>query len=214
MMQGGGFDCLLLDLKMPVLSGLEVYLALRDQGRLVPTILITAHASGPEAKELCPLTQGLLVKPFDPGLLLEKMAALRAEAHTLLDDALKGDRRAPEACLLAATLVREDGPHANDRLDGRSRVVALLPSRLQQRHGDLPVAFEGMAGHELVAFFKDVQGKDRPREEDDVGEREKRHELKLAGFHPPGFAHGPGHARWRIVSGVVRVRNVAHSPRL
>jgi two-component system, NtrC family, response regulator HydG len=77
MMQGGGFDCLLLDLKMPVLSGLEVYLALRDQGRLVPTILITAHATGPEAKELCPLTQGLLAKPFDPGLLLEKMAALQ-----------------------------------------------------------------------------------------------------------------------------------------
>lgn len=76
MMQDDGFDCLLLDLKMPVLSGLEVYLTLKEQGRLVPTILVTAHAAGAEAEQLCPLTQGLLVKPFDPGLLLEKMASL------------------------------------------------------------------------------------------------------------------------------------------
>jgi two-component system response regulator HydG len=76
MMRDQAFDCLLLDLKMPVLSGLEVYMALRQAGRLVPTILVTGHASSVEAQALCPLTQGLLVKPFDPGTLLKSMASL------------------------------------------------------------------------------------------------------------------------------------------
>src|SRR5262249_55573883 len=73
MMQGDEFDSLLLDLKMPVLSGLEVYMALQQAGRLVPTVLVTGHAGSDEAQALCPLAQGLLVKPFDPGLLLRTM---------------------------------------------------------------------------------------------------------------------------------------------
>lgn len=76
MMQKGGIDCLLLDLQMPILSGLEVYMALKQSGHVVPTILITGNETSADAQALCPLTQGLLVKPFDPGALLQKLAGL------------------------------------------------------------------------------------------------------------------------------------------
>jgi two-component system, NtrC family, response regulator HydG len=75
----GGVDCLLLDFRMPILSGLEVYLRMKQAGKLVPTILVTGHAGDDEASRLGTMTQGLLVKPFDPAVLLHAMAALRLQ---------------------------------------------------------------------------------------------------------------------------------------
>jgi DNA-binding response OmpR family regulator len=77
----GGVDCLLLDIRMPVLSGLEVYLRMKAAGRLVPTILVTGYAGDDEASRLRAMTQGLLVKPFDPELLLRTMARLQPQPH-------------------------------------------------------------------------------------------------------------------------------------
>jgi DNA-binding response OmpR family regulator len=68
-----GVNCLILDLKMPVLSGLEVYLALKEAGRSVPTIFVTGF---PGERNLAlarlerPLAQDILMKPFDPADLL------------------------------------------------------------------------------------------------------------------------------------------------
>lgn len=75
-----------------------------------------------EAESL--LREAVRLAPGDPvqvsrlaDLLIEKarvetdaalQTAIRKEAHELLDDAIRGDRRAPEACLLLATLVREE----------------------------------------------------------------------------------------------------------
>ncbi|HZT87641.1 MAG TPA: response regulator [Stellaceae bacterium] len=73
----GGVDCLLLDVRMPILSGLEVYLRMKEANRLVPTILVTGYAGDDEANRLGSMTQGLLVKPFDPAVLLHAMAELR-----------------------------------------------------------------------------------------------------------------------------------------
>jgi CheY-like chemotaxis protein len=80
-----GANCLVLDLKMPVLSGVEVYLRLRDAGRAVPTILVTAYADAQRdaLARLEPVTGGLLIKPFDPADLLRAIdaALLRAAAE-------------------------------------------------------------------------------------------------------------------------------------
>lgn len=73
----GRIDCLLLDVRMPLLSGLEVYLRMKQAGRLVPTILVTGHAADDEASRLSTMTQGLLVKPFDPAVLLRTMSDLQ-----------------------------------------------------------------------------------------------------------------------------------------
>jgi tetratricopeptide (TPR) repeat protein len=91
---------------------------------------------------------------------LEKMGPLRAEAHTLLDDALKGDRRAPEACLLAATLIREEGgdleragwllgqaKKLTDRGHERMRRIVVERALLDLTRGDLDAAELALRGH-------------------------------------------------------------------
>ncbi len=78
----GGIDCLLLDIRLPVLSGLEVYQRMKEAGRLVPTILVTGYAADDEARELCPMTQGMLAKPFDPEVLLNALAELSLERNS------------------------------------------------------------------------------------------------------------------------------------
>ena len=72
-------DVLILDLCMPVLNGLEVYLELERQGRSLPTIIVTAYARE-EAAILDKLrtlsVTGVLTKPFDPTQLLATIEAL------------------------------------------------------------------------------------------------------------------------------------------
>ena len=74
-----GVDCLILDLKMPVLSGLEVYLKLKENGHEVPTIFVTGF---PGEKNLAavrlqpPLALDILMKPFDPQALLAALEAV------------------------------------------------------------------------------------------------------------------------------------------
>jgi DNA-binding response OmpR family regulator len=68
-----GVNCLVLDLKMPMLSGLEVYLRLKEAGRTVPTIFITGFPTERNAamsRLTQPMEQDVLMKPFDPAHLL------------------------------------------------------------------------------------------------------------------------------------------------
>jgi len=74
-----GVNCLILDLKMPMLSGLEVYIKLKELGRTVPTIFITGF---PGERNLAiaqlnqPVDQDVLMKPFDPNHLLAAIDTL------------------------------------------------------------------------------------------------------------------------------------------
>jgi two-component system, NtrC family, response regulator HydG len=72
-----GVNCLILDLRMPLLSGLEVYIALRENGTPIPTIFVTGFADEEHAAvlRLQQFTEGLLVKPFDPADLLRAVGA-------------------------------------------------------------------------------------------------------------------------------------------
>jgi two-component system response regulator HydG len=72
-------DLLILDLKMPVMNGLEVYLELKELGRLVPILIVTGYAVD-EAKSIEMLNDmsvtGCLHKPFKPGQLIEAIEEL------------------------------------------------------------------------------------------------------------------------------------------
>lgn len=63
------FDALVLDFKMPILSGLEVVLDMRSRGIEVPTLMVTGYA-----EEVDPVAraeiQGLISKPVDPRYVL------------------------------------------------------------------------------------------------------------------------------------------------
>jgi FixJ family two-component response regulator len=65
-------DCLVLDLQMPGMNGLDVLRFLEQSGKQLPTIVITAHDE-PQARENC-LSAGAaayLRKPLDADELLK-----------------------------------------------------------------------------------------------------------------------------------------------
>lgn len=84
-LQGKVPDCVLLDLHMPGLTGLDVQRELSRSGARVPTIIITAHDEPPNRAQC--LSAGAVAyvrKPFDGSLLLSVIAS-----------AIEGGRPAP-----------------------------------------------------------------------------------------------------------------------
>jgi two-component system response regulator HydG len=73
----GGIDCLVLDLKLPRLDGIDVFLELKRRGKLVPTIVVTGYP--PEETEQLSAIRAMagdfLIKPFNPAHLLSAIAA-------------------------------------------------------------------------------------------------------------------------------------------
>jgi FixJ family two-component response regulator len=70
------FACLITDMRMPGMSGIELYERLRDTGWRIPTILISAYHD--ELYRLNACRAGILSclrKPFTPDALLEHIAA-------------------------------------------------------------------------------------------------------------------------------------------
>jgi two-component system response regulator HydG len=73
-------DVLVLDLRMPVMQGLDVYLELKRRKRLLPTIIVTAYSR--EACESIDALRslsvtGCLFKPFEPEALLQVIEEAR-----------------------------------------------------------------------------------------------------------------------------------------
>ena len=75
-------DVLILDLKLPLLSGLEVYLTLKEYGLMIPTIIVTGYPLE-EADNIDKLRSmsisGCFIKPFAPQALLDTIRLIEAE---------------------------------------------------------------------------------------------------------------------------------------
>jgi CheY-like chemotaxis protein len=74
-----GIDILILDLRLPILSGLETYLELKRTSHAIPTLIVTAYLDeyADEVDRLHSLSvSGILRKPFDPGELLKAVERL------------------------------------------------------------------------------------------------------------------------------------------
>lgn len=75
-------DVLLLDLRMPVMHGLDVFLELRKRNCLLPTIIVTAYPreEGDAVAALKSLSvTGCLFKPFEPEALLRAIVEIEKE---------------------------------------------------------------------------------------------------------------------------------------
>ncbi|MFL7792536.1 MAG: response regulator [Anaerolineae bacterium] len=85
--RSNSIDILILDLRLPILSGLETYLELKRIGHAVPTLIVTAYFDDytDDVNKLQSLSvSGILRKPFDPRDLLvavERLAHARKGKH-------------------------------------------------------------------------------------------------------------------------------------
>jgi DNA-binding response OmpR family regulator len=108
----GTYDVVLLDLMLPGMDGLSVCQKLRQQGRQVPIVMLTAR--GEETDRIVGLEMGAddyLPKPFNPRELLARIRAVLRRARP----DLQGGAASEEAPLRVQGLV----------LDPRSRQVTL-----------------------------------------------------------------------------------------
>jgi len=112
--------CLIVDIRMPGMSGLELQKCLQDSGAHLPVVVITAHGDVAAARQAFRARAvDFIEKPFDAGQLL---AAVET-AHEGLRAEPGGDR--------AAHAVRV----ATGRLSAREREVMLLMVKgLHNRH--------------------------------------------------------------------------------
>jgi FixJ family two-component response regulator len=75
----GKAACLIVDIRMPKMSGLELQTRLKDEGSNVPIIFITAH--GDARMRIQAMRRGaveFLAKPFDHRVLLTRVRAALA----------------------------------------------------------------------------------------------------------------------------------------
>ncbi len=69
-------SCMIADVHMPQMSGLELYRRLIEQGHSIPTILITAYPNDSvRARAQADGVVGYLIKPFDDNALIECVRA-------------------------------------------------------------------------------------------------------------------------------------------
>ena len=74
-----GIDVLILDLDLPVISGLEVFYEMKRRGRVIPTVLVSGGRQPDQEaqhrlKDLA--VSGIFFKPFDPAALLSSLERL------------------------------------------------------------------------------------------------------------------------------------------
>ena len=74
-------DCLILDLRMPGINGLELQRRMRAAGFRIPTIVITAYADDvSRARALAAGATAFLPKPFQPDAFLQAIDAAMRES--------------------------------------------------------------------------------------------------------------------------------------
>jgi two-component system response regulator FixJ len=107
--------CILLDVRMPEMDGLEVQQALLDRGIAMPVIILTGH--GDIAIAVRAMKAGaveFIEKPFEKAVLLDAIAA----AFERLDDSEKRAARSAEAAVMISGLTAREQDVLRGLADG------------------------------------------------------------------------------------------------
>lgn len=132
------FDLVLLDIRLPGMSGLEVLERIRKQDIRIPVILLTAHGTLQSALEAIRLgATDYILKPVNPELLVSRTQALvreqvlhrrRLEIQTQIE-ALQAELKAIEQGLVESVAPDASLPVSKDRYLIRGRLVIDLQAR-------------------------------------------------------------------------------------
>ena len=73
-------DCVVLDVRMPGMTGLQLQRRLADEGLSIPTIFVTAYADESASRQaLAAGASAFLPKPFDPDGLLRSVKSVLSQ---------------------------------------------------------------------------------------------------------------------------------------
>ena len=98
-------SCLLLDIRMPAMSGLELQQVLRERGIDIPILFMTGHADVSMAVQAMKSgAADFIEKPFKDQVVLDAVAAAIRRSAEALEE---GQRRAAAQALLASFSPRE-----------------------------------------------------------------------------------------------------------
>jgi two-component system, LuxR family, response regulator FixJ len=98
-------SCVVTDVRMPGMSGIDLLRHLRDAGRIIPMIVITGHGDVPLAVEAMKLGAfDFIEKPFDDEVLLH---SIRSALTHQSDGSLRESERAAASERIAALSARE-----------------------------------------------------------------------------------------------------------
>ena len=134
----GRFDCVLTDIKMPQMNGVELYRTIKAKQPDLPVMLMTAYSTDKLVKE--GLEEGAiatLTKPLDINLLLSFFSTLRKERSIVIVD------DDPQFCKTMGDILRARGfvvtqvtdPHDVVERLGADRQVVLLDMKLDNISG-------------------------------------------------------------------------------
>jgi two-component system, LuxR family, response regulator TtrR len=133
---------LVLDIRMPGMTGLELQEVLTQRGALVPIIFITGHGDVPMAVQAMKLgAADFLEKPFNETILRELVAKMMEIARVRRDDAVA---RAQNEALVAKLTQRE-----------RQVLERIMAGRLnKQIADDLSISIKTVEAHRASIMTK------------------------------------------------------------
>lgn len=144
--------CVLLDIRMSQLNGLEVLAALRKQGSRLPVLMMTGHGDVPTAVEAMKLgANDFLEKPFADNVLLQSLERLSERLARDSED----ERRLAETNRKLATLSQREREVLQGLIGGFSNKEIALKLSLSVRtvesyRADLMKKLEANSVAELV----------------------------------------------------------------
>ena len=151
--------CLVLDIRMPGMSGMELLQRLRDQNNELPVIFITGHGDVPMAVEAMKLgALDFLQKPFRDQELLDRIQQALAQESSKRRSRASRDQLRQR---LTALTARER--QVLDRLlEGKANKVIAIELELSQRTVEIHRArvMEKMQARSLAELVRFVLGAD------------------------------------------------------
>ena len=141
------FDCLITDIKMPEVNGVELYRAVKERHPDLPVVLMTAYSHDKLVKD--GLEEGaiaVLTKPLDINALISFFSTLRKEQSIVIVD------DDPQFCKTLGDILRSRGFGVTEMADPKDVMETLKP---HSQVVILDMKLNGMNGLDLLKEIRE-----------------------------------------------------------